>query len=403
MNIGNGNVIGNRPAWDQGDWGNEGWGLDGGNWNDHWHDNCINDHHDWYNGCWDGYWGGDWYEPIGWAAAGWGLGAVASNWGYGTGYYNPYYETPVATVETVPYDYSQPVVVNNYVSSDAEAAGGEAQPVQVQETPESKAMQLFDAGLEQFQGGKYQQALASFDAALKKLPGDPVVHEVRALTLFALGDYKKAAVALNSLLSSAPGMDWTTMSSLYGNDDDYTAQLRKLEAYCKANPKDAAAAFVLAYHYLTLDEKDAAVDMLRVVVANQPKDTTAKRMLDALAPPETAASPTPGVPSPPQPTPDANAPQTDLVGTWQAKAGNATIDLTIGEDSQFTWKARQAGKPTVELKGLLRSTGDQIMLENSKQGSISGAVKSGGSDQWHFAVSGAPASDSGLTFVRKKS
>ncbi len=89
--------------------------------------------------------------------------------------------------------------------------------------------------------------------------------------------------------------------------------------------------------------------------------------------------------------------------TWQAKAGNTTIELSVGEDSQFTWKARQPGKPAVELKGVLTSSGDQIMLENAKQGSISGAVKSGGQDQWHFALSGAPASDSGLTFVRRKS
>jgi tetratricopeptide (TPR) repeat protein len=294
------------------------------------------------------------------------------------------------------------VVVNNYVSSDADAAGGVAQPVQIQETPESKAMQLFDTGLEQFQGAKYQQALSSFDAALKNLPGDPVVHEVRALTLFALGDYKKAAVALNSLLSSAPGMDWTTMSSLYGNDDDYTAQLRKLEAYCKANPKDAAAAFVLAYHYLTLDEKDAAIDMLRIVVADQPKDTTAKRMLDALAPPEMVTAAKPATPMPATPSPGSEGAYTDLVGKWQAKTGNTTVELTIGEDSQFTWKAIQPGKPAVELKGQVTTSGDSLMLENAKQGSISGAVKSGGPDQWQFNLTGAPPNDPGLAFVRKK-
>ena len=45
--------------------------------------------------------------------------------------------------------------------------------------------------------------------------------KLRVLTLFALGDYTPAAAALNSFLSSAPGMDWTTMSSLYGSIDDY--------------------------------------------------------------------------------------------------------------------------------------------------------------------------------------
>lgn len=79
------------------------------------------------------------------------------------------------------------------------------------------------------------------------------------------------------------------MSTLYGNTADYQTQLRKLEKYCTDNPNDAAAYFVLAYQYLVIDAKDAAVDVLKVVVKNQPQDSTAKRMLDALAP---AAAPT---------------------------------------------------------------------------------------------------------------
>ena len=158
-----------------------------------------------------------------------------------------------------------------------------------------------------FKAGDYKGSLANFDAALEKLPGDPVVHEVRALALFALGDYNSAAAALNSFLSSAPGMDWTTMSSLYGNVDDYQAQLNKLYAFCQSHPNDAAAHFVLAYHSLVIDDKEAAITALKVVVRNQPEDSTAKRMLDALQPAaepeETATEPAEG-----------DAPSTDLVG-----------------------------------------------------------------------------------------
>jgi hypothetical protein len=142
--------------------------------------------------------------------------------------------------------------------------------------------------------------------------------------------------------------------------------------------------------------------MLRVVVANQPKDSTAKRMLDALAPPEMVAAAKPVTPAEATPSPGNEGAYTDLVGKWQAKAGNTTVELTIGEDSQFTWKAAQPGKPAVELKGQVTTSGDSLMLENAKQGSISGAVKSGGADQWQFNLTGAPANDPGLTFVRKK-
>ena len=319
---------------------------------------------------------------------------MTSSWGYGSSYSNPYYTEPVAAA-SAPYDYSQPVVVNNYVSSD-EDPNAAAAPV-AQETPATEqATQLFDAGLAQFKAGDYRGALGNFDAALKKLPGDPVVHEVRALTLFALGDYKSAAAALNSFLSSAPGMDWTTMSSLYGNVDDYQAQLRKLEEYIKSNPNDPAAAFVLAYQYLAIGAKDAAINALKVVVKNQPKDVTAKRMLDALSPPA------PEAPVPAATPAGSDAPQTDLVGNWRAKAGDTTISLMIGEDSQFVWKAAPTGKPPVELKGQLATDGDQIALDSKDQGSMDGTVKSLGPDKWQFALSGAPPSDPGLSFERVK-
>jgi hypothetical protein len=163
--------------------------------------------------------------------------------------------------------------------------------------------------------------------------------------------------------------------------------------------------------------QDDAVQALKVVVAQQPKDATAKRMLDALAPPQTAvAAATPTTPAtPPTPAPAtpatpptpattaADAPQTDLVGKWQAKAGTSTIELTIGEDSQFTWKATQQGQPPIELKGTLSATADTLALENEKQGSMVGTVKSGGADKWQFVLSGSQPGDAGLSFARVKS
>jgi len=290
--------------------------------------------------------------------------------------------------------------VNNYIPADTD--GGAAAPAE--DPAAQQATKLFDEGLALFKTGDYHGALAKFDVALQKLPGDPVIHEVRAVTLFALGEYTQSAAALNSFLSSAPGMDWTTMSSLYGNIQDYETQLRQLEAHCKANPTDASAYFVLAYQYLVTGAKDAAVDALRVVVKNQPRDSTAKRMLDGLAPPEPiAAAKPPAETTPAGTTPaEADGPQTDLVGTWQAKADGTTIELTIAEDSKFTWKATPAGKPPVNLSGELSSSSSEVVLNTAEQGAMAGTVKSLGADKWQFMLSGAPASDPGLTFQRVK-
>jgi TolA-binding protein len=387
----------NRPNWDDGI-SRPDWGIND-NWHDRWHDNCIHDHHDWYNGCWHGYWGSSWYAPVYWGAVGWGLGAWTSSWGYGTGYYNPYYaETTVA--QSMPYDYSQPVVVNNYTSTNAEggdATGGEAEASE--SSPVSQAgLKAFDNGLAKFKSGDYSGALTEFNSALKEIPGDPVVHEVRALTLFAIGEYSEAAASLNSLLSSAPGMDWTTMSGLYGNADDYTEQLRKLEQFCSSNPDDAAAHFVLAYHDLVTDKKDDAIAALRVVVKNQPKDVTAKRMLDALAPADTSTAQ--GAPQTDAAADGANPPETDLVGSWKATAGETVITLAIKENSEFSWTAKSPGKNYVTLTGTVSASSDGLALQTSDQGTMAGTVQSEGPDAWVFSISGAPPSDPGLSFAR---
>jgi tetratricopeptide (TPR) repeat protein len=356
------------------DWGWNDYGYQNhwnNDWHNHWQDHCVHDHyHDWYHGSWSGNWSNNWYVPAAVGATAWGLAAAPSAWGYGSEYYNPYYSTPVETASSSYYDYSQPVTVYDYgqqysqadysqqyvaMKPQAQAAPAVAQtaapaPPSAEPQATDPGLEQFDAALAAFKTGDYRLAVDRCNAALRTRQKDPVIHEVRALALFAQADYKAAAATLNALLAMSPGMDWTTLSGLYGNTDDYTQQLRRLEAQCKSDPRDAAAHFVLAYHYLVTGNAKEAVDALRIVTAEQPRDATAKRMLDALAPSEQstniAAATTPPKPSdggqaaspkliPPQSSskPEATAkatePQTDLVGRWRAVAdGN---DDRIGD------------------------------------------------------------------------
>jgi tetratricopeptide (TPR) repeat protein len=295
-------------------------------------------------------------------------------------------------------------VIQNYVSPESSAVS--ESPAPPQDSPEqTTALQLFDAALVAFKQGQYKQALSGIDEALKSLPQDPVLHETRALCLFALGQYKDAAATLNSLLASAPGMDWTSMSSLYGNADDYTAQLRKLEARVESSPSDSAALFVLGYHYLVIGQNDAAISALQRVVKLQPKDATAQRMLTALSPQETTVTekPTETTPAPANAVVDTPAgPTTDLVGKWVAKSPDATVELTISEDSKFTWRAAPQGKQAIAIKGNVATSSDELVLETKDQGNMAGKVKSGGSDKFTFAMLGMPPSDPGLAFMRQK-
>ena len=198
-------------------------------------------------------------------------------------------------------------------------------------------------------------------------------------------------------------MDWTTLIGLYGNADAYTAQLRALEAYCKQKPDDAAGHFVLAYHYLVAGYNDAATAQLQRVVALQPGDQVAARMLAALSPPPADSTPAPVQPErTADSTPAPSGPTTDLVGSWRAERNGDVFDLSIDENSQFTWKAVPKGKPPVTLNGTMATAGDAILLESKDQGTMAAQVKSGGADEFQFVAAGSPPDDKGLQFTRIK-
>ena len=376
----------------------------------------------WYNGCWGGNWGynGGWWAPFAAGAAAWGLASSLGSWGWGyggVGYVNPYYDAiPAAVVAVSPYDYSQPLVVNNYLSNDgtitdastdaSTVQGGTGQGGTATATATvSEAERLFDTALADFKKGDYAAALAGCDQAVKRSPSDPVIHEVRALALFALGRYPEAAATLNALLATAPGMDWTTMSGLYGSVDDYTQQLRALEDFCRSNPGSAPGYFLLAYHYLVGGHVDMAAEALRVVVDKQPNDVVAKRLLDAIVPPESDDAHVPTAPEPPQDTAAAEpapGPETDLVGSWKAASGGDAIELTITEDSRFTWKAMPANRPPVEISGTIETARDAIALVSEAAGTMAGKVVSKGADAFEFTLSGAPADAPPIAFERRK-
>ncbi|MFN9369725.1 MAG: tetratricopeptide repeat protein [Planctomycetia bacterium] len=411
---GNGNTFWNSGNWNGNTFNNNnfnnvnvggGWGYPGwnGGWANNWNYGHVNPHYGgWYNSCWTG----NWWAPVAVGAATWGAVSLASNawgFGYGTPYVNPYYSAvPATVVAASPYDYSQPIAVASYApdaSATVTAVPTVGQPV-AQPPARDEVNAAVDDGLARFKAGDYAGALTAFDLGVKQAPGDTVIHELRALALFALGRYGEAAAALNVVLASAPGMDWTTVSNVYESVDAYTAQLRKLEAACRANPDDAAPHFVLAYHYLVAGHGEAARKPLEVVVAKQPKDEVAKRLLASLQPPPAEAEPKPaanaGESAPPA------APETDLVGTWKATAGKDTIVLSIGADSTFTWKATPDGRPAVELSGTIETAADAIALVTEKAGTMAGKVAAKGADAFEFSLPGAPADAKPLLFERQK-
>jgi tetratricopeptide (TPR) repeat protein len=274
---------GNRPAW---------------NWGRPWY----NQHYGWHSGYWN-----DWQTmPAFWVGDGAAAASLLSP-GDTFVYSNPYYAAPSDTTVVVEpaLDYSAaipaPTVAQSLIAypppPDPQVLdSGEALPTTEPPPPDNKddtvaqANKEFDAAREAFKAGDSAKAQTLVEKAIGLLPSDATLHEFRALTQFAQGRYKDAAGTLYAVLAAGPGWDWATMRGLYPDEDTYTRQLRALEEYARKDPQSGEAHFVLAYQYLVLGSKDAAVEQLKEVVRVQPQDKLSAALVKALTTPDSAAA-----------------------------------------------------------------------------------------------------------------
>jgi len=320
--------------------------------------------------------------PIGWGFGGGGLGRMAYSSGY-LPYSNPYYSSGMAG-----YNYTQPI------------------PTAIAANSAPTTSQLFDDALAQFKAGDYTTALISVDNAIQQNPSDAVMHEFRALDLFALKNYKGAAATIHSVVAVGPGWDWTTLSSLYSDVDVYEAQLRSLEQAVKADPNQADTRFLLAYHYMTTGSTDAATKQLREVVRLAPTDRLAADLLKMNEVGETAQASQPvapaTTPTPPQQPVAAPKPidPAALVGNWNAERSDGSkFGIHLAEDKTFTWKVNQQGHEE-NLTGTFGVENDLLAFDSPQTGGMVGHVSFVDNDHFTFKLLGAPKDDEGLTFAR---
>jgi tetratricopeptide (TPR) repeat protein len=361
--------------------------------------NWLEDNYGRYGGWYGGYASGYWARwdylwdnyPV---AAALGVTSWAANrLGYAFGcsdYSNPY------SSDSMPVSYSEPVMTMPLEPTQEPAAqSAAAQPAAALPpgvTPEAVAK--FDQARAAFFQGQYDEALKLSDAAVAQMPRDAVLHEFRALVLFALQRYAESAAALHAVLDVGPGWDWKTMSSLYSNADVYTNQLRALEA---ARDKDAKAAelrFLLGYHYLTLGHQEAALKAFRQAAELQPKDTVAAALAATLSPRE--AQPTkPSAAAAPNPVP-AN----DVAGNWTATgSGTAKYSMSLQKDGTFIWSFHR-GSRKEQSKGVYTVEGNVLAMEPDSGGILLAELTAKGQDSLHFKMIGGAKDDPGLVFRR---
>ena len=157
-------------------------------------------------------------------------------------------------------------------------------------------------------------------------------------------------------------MDWTTMSGLYPDVATYTGQLRALEDRCRQDAKAAAPRFVLAYHYLVTEHKDAALSQLKAVLASEPGDRVACGLLASLTgTPPASTEPTRTVRGG---DPAADGPPTiTLVGRWKGDRDRSMFDLSLDGGGRFLWQAARQGKDKVTVSGDYALSKDTLTLK----------------------------------------
>ena len=300
---------------------------------------------------------------------------------------NPFPAPPVVNSGGVTIiNYSQPITV----AAAEFPPGDEAAEIASSE----RAQKAFDESLAAFKMGNFDVALVAVDRAISEVPGDPAMHEFRALVFFAMGRFNDAAGVLNPILASGPGWDWTTMTGLFESQDDYIEHLRKLEQHQEANPDSAAANFLLGYHYLVLGHLEQAFTLFEHAAKLEPTDIVSAGLRDLLRDSIRTGD---EEETPPPPTVNADK----LVGTWVSKvAGDGTITLVMKEDGGFSWTFDKTGN-NGKLSGEFGIYDPNLLVLMSDDSQMVGAVTFADDSKLSFVLDGGPRGDPGLTFDRQ--
>lgn len=350
-------------------------------------------HHHWHHGSWCHGWGNSsrrsFTHGFFWGVTAWSMG----NWIFNSGYqqfHNPFPAPPVINnAGTTVINYTRPITV---VAAEF-PPGDEASELAASQKAES----AMEDALAAFKKGDFETALTAVDSAISVVPGDPVMHEFRALVFFSMGRFNDAAGVLNPILASGPGWDWTTMTGLFESQDDYIKLLRKLEEHHQANPDSAAANFLLGYHYLVLGHLEQALELFEHSAKLEPTDTVSAGLRDLIRDSISSEGEEDAENAPP-PTP---VDPDKLVGTWVSKvADDGTITLVMTEEGDFTWsfdKTENSGKLTGEF-GIYDSN---LLVLISEDSQMAAEVTFAEDSKLSFVLAGGPRGDPGLNFVRQ--
>ena len=263
------------------------------NWNHSEADHHSGDWHNWHGG-WDS--GHAWWHEHGPSWVGWwqvGFGWPWFGVGWWPGYYGFYYGAPYCG--DIYADYGYEAVPYAAAYPPAETAGTTTPPTN------GDATDFYAQALAAFQQGDYRNATRLAGHASIDDPRNPDVHVLLMQGLFAIGEYRGAAMEAHAVVSLGKTPDWAKLYGLYGTVEPYTEQLRALEKYAGDKPSVAEGRFLLGFQYLMTGHPEAAQTEFLHAVKLTPKDRLAAQLLKEVGgtvPPEIAKQLWPSPPPP---------------------------------------------------------------------------------------------------------
>ena len=272
---------GNHPGWN----GHDSWGYHhGGWWWHHWYPYycpiiCLPL---WFYG-WD-----DFYPCYAdyWCSADWGGYAYPEYYGYGSAYAVPNATaTPAGQESTVAYDPAAcpvrrppPPAPAVQVGPDGQE-GPDAADSDAPETEMAAGRRYYSEAVSAFERKDYRESARLANHAAVEMPRDAKVHLLFSLSLFALKEYRGAAMEAHVAAVLGPVIDWKSLYPYYNDLPTYTKQLDALGEFVRKNPSSLDAKFLLAYHDLMLGHGREAKELLAEIVSKAPKDNVAVQLL----------------------------------------------------------------------------------------------------------------------------
>jgi tetratricopeptide (TPR) repeat protein len=190
-------------------------------------------------------------------------------------YTQPYYIRPYYTDYGVPYDGDNAVVDSTYPVPPTATNG----PV----IPASAKAADFQLQAEQaFREHRFEDAARLCNHATVEDSQNGKLHLFNAQTLFALGEYRSAAAAIQHGAALLDRSEWGFVVENYKEfyrGDDYVVQMGQLVRFINENPNESYAYLLRGYHYKFLGYDEAARKQLAKAVELESRDRLAAELL----------------------------------------------------------------------------------------------------------------------------